>query len=85
MMFFCSEGYQVEALDLPMTFMESKFALFLSSQHATTSCLILDFLFSFWRTEGGDWREGGEWEPNQFLLQEPAYVSSLILKAKTLQ
>jgi hypothetical protein len=28
---------------------------------------------------------GGEQEPNQILLQEPAYVPSSILKAKTLQ
>jgi hypothetical protein len=28
---------------------------------------------------------GGEWEPNQILLQELAYVLSLNLKAKTLQ
>jgi hypothetical protein len=28
---------------------------------------------------------GGEWEPNQILLQELSYVPSLIPKAKTLQ
>jgi hypothetical protein len=27
---------------------------------------------------------GGEWEPNQILLLEPAYVPSSIFKAKTL-
>jgi hypothetical protein len=32
-------------------------------------------------TEGG----GGEWELNQILLKKPAYVPSLIPKAKTLQ
>jgi hypothetical protein len=34
-------------------------------------------------TGGG--RGGGEWEPNQILLQEPSYVSSSNPKAKTLQ
>jgi hypothetical protein len=28
---------------------------------------------------------GGEWEPNQILLQESTYVPSLIPKAKILQ
>jgi hypothetical protein len=28
---------------------------------------------------------GGEWEPNQILLQKPTYVPSLNPKAKTLQ
>jgi hypothetical protein len=34
-----------------------------------------------WRTEGGDQREG-EWEPNQILLQESAYVLSSNPKPK---
>jgi hypothetical protein len=34
--------------------------------------------------EGGE-RRGGEWEPNQIILQEPAYVPSSNPKAKTMQ
>jgi hypothetical protein len=37
------------------------------------------------RTEGGDWRGGGEREPNQILFQESVYVPSSIPKDKTLQ
>jgi hypothetical protein len=63
----------IEDNELHDTFLHAAFRS--QSRLRTTNVLICSDTNG--RTEGGD-RGGGEWEPNQILLQEQAYVPSSI-------